>query len=259
MKHTNIYQILMNNNKEIIDLLMSSLDIYNIEDLNLIKKRNIKEIKKFNKDIKHYWKVVNDNKKETGTFDFIFKPVPLINNTNPFALSSRESKLIVGLKVNDFHIEINNLENEDKKIIPYITFRFKNIGIDSDKLYYNVNISKHRDKVKNIQIIVNNESRLANLDGFKYYLPNLISSLMPSMGYKTTEFNLIDLKIQLDSHKVDFFKVLLGDLEYKKELDSIFDYEALTMDSKKLKEFIEHENLFGVLDINNLILEKSIR
>lgn len=259
MKNTNIYQLLMNNNKEIIDLLMCSLDLSNIEDLNLIKKRNIKEIKKFNKDIKHYWNVVNDSKTETGTFDFIFQPLSLINNKNPFALTHRDLKLIVGLNINNFHIEINNLENEDKKIVPYITFRFKNIGIDRNNLYYNVNISKHKGGLKNIQIVINNETGFVNLDGLKYYLSNLITSLMPSMGYKATEFNLFDLKIQLDIQKVDFFKVLLGDLEYKKELDSIFDYEALTMDSKKLKEFIEHDNIFGVLDINKLIIKKTIR
>lgn len=79
---------------------------------------------------------------------------------------------------------------------------------------------------------------------------------------RTTYKNLkkIDLKYiesVLNDNNIELLKLLLGDHEYKDSLKNICEMENLKNDSNMFEKFINHEKIFGVLDLNNFVCVKN--
>lgn len=247
----NIYEYLIKENKEIIDFLENEFDTLKLYSSNEDKINKIKKLKEINKDIVFYepWDI-----ECTDTFKYTFQPINKKINGNIFALNAKKFEFMFGIKIKDFHININILKDINKKDVIDKTFSFKNIGVDKNYLYYNVNVNKFKDDTKMIEIVIGHNSGIVSLAGEKYKIVNIIAAIMPE---KEKGFNFYEIEKKINEEKIDLFKILLGNLDYKKKLEDIFEYEGLINDERELKSFIEHENIFGVLNLSNFKLTKN--
>lgn len=263
--NNNIYELLTDQNKEIIDLCSYTLAIFNLTDKNSIKRKKVNLIKDFNNKITPYWDFKDVN--EEGTFENIFS-LKIKDHYDIFKENIKAVSLVVGAGLKDFTVEVNSIKKEynEKEIqvedfvFSHTTFRFKDIGINEDYLVYNFNFDEEKTKNYNIKIIINNKTGKTKIygstDSFLLDFMDLLTGktarkkgvFMPNMNY--IESVIIDNNIEL-------LRILLGDIEYKKSLQPIFDIESLKKDSNDFQNFINHEKIFGVIDLKQLVMPQK--
>lgn len=229
----NLYNFILNENKELIELVdefFEKEDEFNINIFN--------DLKAYNKDL-----VLK--KKEENDFLNIF-----LSNSNfffwrPFDLN----KKVLEIKLNDLIIEINKEINENE-IKKQITFTYKDFGLNLDYLIYNLNFEKNKSSLKKDQIRLCNENKKIILEKKSdFWLFKLLN--------EEKNFNLEYIKELIFEYDIDLYEILTGNIEYKKKLEEFFELEMIKKDSYDLKNFINNEKIFSILNINDFIVKKN--
>ena len=254
MEKFNLYKFLLNENKDIVDLCNYTLKVFDIKDTVKTKRPKLNLIKKYNKNLTPYWDL------ESTFRHHFFKKSNYYSNygsLNPFKALQQQDSIVVGLKINDLDIECNNKKRNAEG--PDIRYIFKNIGITEEDLHYLVNFDEGSKKEYEEIIIVNNVTGKVTMIPSNAY--DFVPAINAAMGRTTyNNFKKIDMKYiesVLNDNNIELLKLLLGEHEYKDSLKNICEIENLKNDSNMFEKFINHEKIFGVLDLNNFVCVKN--
>lgn len=254
MEKFNLYKFLLDKNKGVIDLCNYTLKVFDIKDTVKTKRSKLKLIKKYNKNLTPYW----DN--ESSFRHHFFKKSNYYSNygsLNPFKVSQQQDSMVVGLNVNGLDIECNNKKKDMKD--PDIRYIFKNIGITEESLHYLVNFDEESKKEYEEIIIVNNLTNKVSVipDGTYPFIPAMNAALGRSIYNNLKKFDMKYIESVLNDNNIELLKLLLGEKEYKDSLKNICEIEYLKNDSNMFEKFINHEKIFGILDLNNFVCVKN--
>lgn len=253
MEKFNLYNLLLNKNKDIIDLFNYTLKVFDIKDSVNMKRSKLKMIKKYNKNVIPYWD------RESSFRHHFFKKTTYYNNygsLNPLTPLQQQDKTVVGLKINNLDVECNN-KNDSK--IPDIKYIFKNFGISEESLHYIVNFSEESKKQYEEIIIINNITGKVSVIASNAYafIPTMNAAFGRDISIGAKKFDMEYIESVLKDNNIDLLKILSGDREYRDSLKNICEMEALKHDYNMFENFINHEKIFDVFDVNNFIIPKE--
>lgn len=244
----NIYEYLLKENEKLIEECIYILKTFDLSDSNKVKIRKLNQLKKINKDVTPYFYI--NEKGGEKFFNFkdpteatIYKMFSEMDKKNPYF------NAVIGLSFNGFNIEVKSI-NKEKNSPPrnfepeQVRFLHDNIGIDSNFFYYNY-ISKEKKKHLIKIDHIKNITDISNANEFYTDLFNL-KKIKDEVGY---------LNYKINENKIMLIKLFLGDSEYLKTFDFLYNIEELENDSSNLKSFLNDSGIFNIIDINKLKID----
>lgn len=262
--NNNIYELLIDQNKEIIDLCSYTLAIFNLTDESKVKRKKVNLIKDFNNKITPYWDFKGFN--EEGAFEDIFSVKLKDLYDILFEEKIKVVSLVIGAELKDFTVEVNSIKKEYNEkeiqvedfIFSHTTFRFKDIGINQENLIYNVSFATEKKTSNIVKIIINNKTHKTTIKYNNYsHQLNFINILTGGKPQKDNTPNMKYIESVITDNNIDLLRIILGDIEYKNSLQPIFDIESLKKDSNDFQNFINHEKIFGIIDLKQLVIPQK--
>lgn len=123
---------------------------------------------------------------------------------------------------------------------------------------YNISFAKGNHTSNIVKIIINNKTHKTTIKYNNYsHQLNFINILTGSKPEKDNTPNMAYIESLITDYNINLLRIMLGDIEYKNSLQPIFDIESLKKDSNDFQNFINHENIFGVIDLKQLVIPQK--
>lgn len=198
--------------------------------LNLLTTKNaLKKIKKYNVDL------LNESiKAENG--------------------NSSKIKLFMVDKSYSTTFNTPIIKKVDKLFPEGFIYESNQVTITEDLFIYNFHFGKDSKLFNDLYLKIIFKKEDIQLELFKKEKIN--SKYTPSILPTDLE-NIKLINDSVSKYNINIYKIVLGDSDYIKELNVIYDQILLESDNNILKELINNTDLVGSLNLNSYIIEKN--